>query len=346
VLKRNCTRNSRVRDFSCRQLIFTVDIVDLSSDEKPKGLLDHHMLDIQNFDKPYLRCELANNVATITFNRPEKLNAFTRTMSADLVELIDRLDSDDAIRAIIVTGEGRAFCAGADLAAPDSAVASSSRNLGDPSGAVQPDGSVDWSHEGVRDFGGRITLRIFDSLKPVIFAINGPAAGMGVTMSLAADIRIASTTSKFSLPFARRGIVPESASSWFLPRIVGISRALEWTMTGRTFSAIEALNGGLVRSLHEPSELLPAAVELAREIAENAAPVSVALTRQLLWRMLGEDHPMEAHRIESRGVFTRTRSADMREGVASFFEKRSPRFSDRVSVDMPAFFPWWDERRY
>jgi enoyl-CoA hydratase/carnithine racemase len=205
---------------------------------------------------------------------------------------------------------------------------------------------VDWSHEGVRDFGGCLTLRLFNSLKPIIVAFNGPAAGMGVTMSLAADFRLSSRTARFSLPFGRRGINPESASSWFLPRIVGISQALEWTLTGRTFAAEEALNGRLVRSLHEPEELMPAAMALAAEIAGNNAPVSIALTRQLLWRMSGTPHPMEAHRIESRGIFARGRSADMKEGVASFFDKRPPHFTNRVSTDMPEFFPWWIDEDY
>jgi enoyl-CoA hydratase/carnithine racemase len=187
-----------------------------------------------------------------------------------------------------------------------------------------------------------LTLRMFESVKPIIVAFNGPAAGMGVTLALAADMRLASTAAKFTLPFARRGIIPESASAWFLPRIVGIAQALEWTMTGRTFSAQEALAGGLVRSLHEPQDLLPAARALALEIAANTAPVSVALTRQLLWRMLSADHPMRAHQWDSRCLQSRIQSSDVREGVASFLEKRPPHFHDRVSVDMPSFYPWWE----
>jgi enoyl-CoA hydratase/carnithine racemase len=278
----------------------------------------------RKLDRPHLKCDVVDRIATITFDRADKLNAFTRTMSGDLISIFDRLDAEDEVRVIVITGSGRAFCAGADLGAPDSSFADDS----------------------IRDFGGRITLRIFESLKPVIFAINGPAVGMGATMSLAADVRLASTIAKFGFPFARRGIVPESASSWFLPRIVGISRALEWTLTGRTFLADEALGSGLVRSLHQPEDLMPAASLLAREIADHTAPVSVALTRQLLWRMLGADHPMEAHRIESRSIYTRTHSRDLPEGVQSFFEKRRPHFTDRVSSDMPEFFPWWTSRRY
>jgi enoyl-CoA hydratase/carnithine racemase len=293
----------------------------------------------------YLSYKVIDNVATITFNRPEKLNAFTRAMTARLIQILDALDADDQVRAIIMTGTGRAFCAGADLSADDSILSQRAESPAKNS-PVRPDGSIDWSHESVRDFGGLLTLRLFNCLKPVIVAFNGPAAGMGVTMSLAADFRLASTTSKFSLPFARRGIVPESASSWFLPRIVGLSQALEWTLTGRTFLAEEALNGRLVRSLHKPAELMPAAITLAKEIASNNAPVSVALTRQLIWRMLGADHPMQAHRIESRGVFSRSRSVDMKEGVASFFAKRPPNFTDRVSLDMPDFFPWWTDHEY
>jgi enoyl-CoA hydratase/carnithine racemase len=293
-----------------------------------------------------IRCDVAAKVAVITLNRPDRLNAFTRSMSAEFVRLIDRLEVDDEVGAIVITGEGRAFCAGADLNAGDSLLRSMRTEVSDGIGPLRSDGSINWAHESVRDFGGRITLRLFECLKPLIVAFNGAAVGMGVTMALAADLRLASQTAKFSFPFARRGIVPESASSWFLPRIVGISQALEWTLSGRMFMADEALRGGLLRSIHEPAELMPAAITLAREIADNCAPVSVALTRQLMWRMLGADHPMEAHRIESRGIYSRARSADMREGVASFLEKRTPSFKNRVPADMPEFYRWWDERTY
>jgi enoyl-CoA hydratase/carnithine racemase len=298
-----------------------------------------------NVNSEFILGEMADGIATITLNRPDKLNAMTRDMAAGLISLIDEFDANDEVRAIVITGAGRAFCAGADLKASNSRFARGAAGR-DRSEPTLPDGSIDWTHEDVRDFGGRITLRLFDCLKPLIVAINGPAAGMGVTMPLAADFRLASTTSKFVLPFVRRGIVPESASSWFLPRIVGISRALDWTLTGRSVDSNEALASGLVRSLHEPADLMPAARALAQEIAENAAPVSVALTRQLMWRMLGADHPMEAHKIESRGVFARSKSRDIREGVASFLEKRMPRFDDRPSHDMPSFYPWWPKRDY
>jgi enoyl-CoA hydratase/carnithine racemase len=274
--------------------------------------------------------EVADNIATITFNRPEKLNAFTRDMAVALAELIDRTDADDDVRAVIITGAGRAFCAGADLSAGDSSFAN-----GAPETSEVP-----------RDFGGLISLRFFASLKPIIVAFNGSAAGMGVTMALAADMRLAVPGAKFTLPFVRRGIVPESAAAWFLPRLVGLPQALEWTLTGRTFLADEALAGGLVRSLHEPADLLPAARALAAEITANGAPVSVALTRQMLWRMLGAAHPMEAHKIDSRGIDARARASDVKEGVASFLEKRPPHFTDRVSTDMPDFFPWWEDEAF
>ncbi len=291
--------------------------------------------------------EVAGGIATIMLNRPDKMNAFTRSMCTRLIDAFGQADSDDAVRVIIVTGAGRAYSAGADLGASDTSF--SATPVADRPGAtfpLNPDASVDWSDASMRDFGGLLTLRMFDLNKPVICAINGAAAGMGATMTLAADIRIASTTAKFALPFVRRGIAPESASSWFLPRIVGISQALEWMLSGRTFPATEALAGGLVRSLHDPADLMSAAVAIAREIADNAAPVSVALTRQLLWRMLGADHPMEAHRIESRAVFARGRSKDIREGVDSFLERRLPHFGETVSGDMPSFFPWWEQPAY
>jgi enoyl-CoA hydratase/carnithine racemase len=280
--------------------------------------------------------EVRDHVATILFDRPDRLNAFTRSMARDLVALFDRIDADDDIRVVIMTGAGRAFCAGADLS-PDGSSLSASR----------PDaGEADWSDPGNRDFGGLITLRLYDCVKPVIVAFNGPAAGMGVTMTLAADFRLASQDAKFALPFVRRGIVPESASSWFLPRIVGLPTALEWMLTGATFPASEALARGLVRSLHPADDLMPAARELAATISANAAPVSVALTRQMLWRSMGMLHPMEAHRIESRGLHARARAGDMPEGVASFLGKRMPDFPDRVSRDLPDFFPWWQPANF
>jgi enoyl-CoA hydratase/carnithine racemase len=291
---------------------------------------------------------VAEQVMTITLNRPERLNAFDASMMNELIQAFDAADADDAVRAVVVTGSGRAFCAGADLGAgaktfdyearsdrPDKAVS-----------ARRADGSVDWSHESVRDGGGRVTLRIFECLKPVIAAVNGPAVGIGATMLLPMDIRLAADDARFGFVFARRGITPEACSSWFLPRLVGISRALEWTMSGRVFPATEAFDAGLVRSLHPAQDLLGAAHALAREIADHAAPVSVALTRQMMWRMLGAAHPMQAHRIDSRAIYARGASADAKEGVSAFLEKRPARFTNRVSQDMPPFFPWWDEPGY
>jgi enoyl-CoA hydratase/carnithine racemase len=271
-----------------------------------------------------IRYEVAERVLTITLDRPDRLNAFTPTMGRELIEAFDRADADDDVRAIIVTGEGRGFCAGADLGSG-----------GD---------TFDWrdrqeADEIPRDGGGRITLRIFESTKPVIAAINGPAVGVGITMTLPMDVRLAAQEAKIGFVFTRRGIVPEACSSWFLPRIVGISQALEWVVTGRVFSAQEAHAGGLVRSVHPQADLLGAARELAREIAENTAPVSVALSRRLLWSMLGADHPMEAHRADSRAMFARGQSADAREGVTSFLEKRPADFPDRVSDGLPEVLP-------
>jgi len=287
---------------------------------------------------------LDEGVLTITLNRPERLNAFTATMMNEMIAAFDAADADDAVRAVIVTGAGRAFCAGADLGAGGKTFDFEARR-GVPI-PTTADGDIAWSDPAIRDGGGRVALRIFECLKPVIAAVNGPAVGVGATMLLPMDVRLASTAARFGFVFTRRGITPEACSSWFLPRVVGISRALEWTMTGRVFEADEALEGRLVRSLHAPDALLPAARALAREIADHAAPVSVALARQMMWRMLGADHPMEAHKVDSRSIFARGRSADVREGVTAFLEKRPPQFGDRVSHDMPAFFPWWRERPY
>jgi enoyl-CoA hydratase/carnithine racemase len=291
--------------------------------------------------------DLGDNIVTITLNRPEKLNAFTGQMMEELIDAFDRADADDNVRAIIVTGAGRAFCAGADLSAGANTFDYSARE--DRPGRkpiIKADGQVDLSDESIRDGGGRLTLRIFDCLKPVIAAVNGPAVGVGVTMQLAMDIRLASETARFGFVFSRRGIVPEACSSWFLPRVVGISQALEWAYSGRVFSAQEALEGRLIKKIYRPDQLLAGARELAHEIANNTAPVSVALIRQMMWRMLGADHPMEAHKVDSRGIFTRGSSPDVREGVSSFLEKRPAKFPNKVSSDMPAFFPWWTERKY
>ena len=287
--------------------------------------------------------EVAEQILTITLNRPEKLNAFNATMQRELIAAFDAADKDDDVRAIIVTGAGRAFCAGADLSSGADTFDRDARR-----GAIRrlADGRVDYSDPNVRDGGGRVTLRIFKCLKPVIAAVNGPAVGIGVTMQLAMDIRIASEAARFGFVFSQRGIVPEAASSWFLPRIVGISQALEWCYTGRVFPAQEALAGRLVSKVVPGDELLPTARAVARGIASKTAPVSIALIRQMMWRMLGADDPMEAHKVDSRGIYTRGRSEDVKEGVMSFLEKRPANFKNKISSDMPDFFPWWDEREY
>ena len=279
--------------------------------------------------------QVDEGILTITLDRPDKLNAFTGRMMFELIDAFDRADADDDVRVVVVTGAGRGFCAGADLSAGGSTF---------DVGARGADVGVGGDDDGVnRDGGGRVSLRIFGCTKPVIAAVNGPAVGVGATMTLPMDIRLASESARFGFVFTRRGVVPEACSSWFLPRVVGIAQAQEWVMTGRVFDAEEALRGGLVRSVHPPDELLPAAYAIAREVVENTAPVSVALSRQMLWRMLGADHPMEAHKIDSRGIVSRGASDDAREGVTSFLEKRPAAFPMRVSDGMPDFYPWWDE---
>jgi enoyl-CoA hydratase/carnithine racemase len=290
--------------------------------------------------------EVDGPVLTITLDRPDKLNAFTARMMHELLDALDRADADDAVRAVIVTGRGRAFCAGADLSAGASTFDASSRGAEVGVGASSGSGAGDGGAGVPRDGGGLVSLRLFEMRKPVIAAINGPAVGVGITMTLPMDVRLCSESARIGFVFARRGIVPEACSSWFLPRLVGISRALEWVMTGRVFTASEALAGGLVRSVHPDGELLAAAQELAREIADNTAPVSVALSRQMLWRMLGADHPMEAHKVDSRGIYERGMSADVAEGVTSFLEKRPAAFPQRVSDGMPSCYPWWSERAF
>ena len=272
---------------------------------------------------------VADRVLTLTLNRPDKLNAFTLAMRDELIDAFDRADADDGVRAIIVTGAGKAFCAGADLSA----------GTGTFDYAAKTPEAID-EH---RDGGGRVSLRIFESRKPVIAAFNGAAVGVGATMTLPMDIRIASSDARFGFVFARRGIVPEACSSWFLPRIVGISRAAEWTFSGRVFGAEEALAGGLVSRIVPPADLLPSANAIAREIADNTSAMSVALTRQMLWRMLGADHPMEAHRVDSKGIFFMGGSPDVKEGIAAFKEKRAPRFTMSPTRDLPSWFPWWKE---
>ena len=274
--------------------------------------------------------EVDGGVLTITLNRPEKLNAFTPTMMRELIDAFDRADTDDAVRAVIVTGAGRAFCAGADLSGGGGTFDNTGRD----------------TLETHRDGGGLVALRIYEAKKPVIAAINGPAVGVGITMTLPMDVRLASTAARIGFVFARRGIIPEACSSWFLPRVVGISRAAEWTFTGRVFPAEEALAGGLVSRVVAPEALLDTARGLAREIAEHTSAVSVALARQLFWRMLGADHPMEAHKVDSKAIYWMGGAADAREGVAAFLEKRPARFTLRPSADMPPFYPWWPQRPF
>jgi enoyl-CoA hydratase/carnithine racemase len=276
--------------------------------------------------------DLTDGILTITLNRPDRLNAWTQTMARELIETFDQADADDDVRVLIITGAGRAFCAGADLERGSETFDYRARQGEAP--------------ERPRDNGGQFTLRIFECTKPVIAAVNGPAVGVGATMQLPMDIRLAADDARFGFVFARRGIVPEAASSYFLPRVVGISRAMEWVATGRVFSAQEALEGGLVRSLHPKDELLDAARELAREIADNAAPVSVALARRMMWTMLGAQHPMEAHRADSQAMFARGQSADAAEGIASFLEKRAAVFPDRVSDGLPDVLPDWAQQEF
>jgi enoyl-CoA hydratase/carnithine racemase len=273
-----------------------------------------------------IRTDLSERILTITLNRPERLNAWTPTMADELIAAFERADADDEVRAVIVTGAGRGFCAGADLAGGGETFDYRAR----PHAGDVP-----------RDNGGQVTLRIFASTKPVIAAINGPAVGIGATMTLPMDIRLAAQDARMGFVFVRRGIVPEACSSWFLPRIVGIGRAMEWVATGRVFTAQEGLDGGLLRSLHPAGELLDAAREIAREIAENTAPVSVALARRMLWSMLGAEHPMIAHRADSRGMFHRGQSADAAEGITAFLQKRPAHFPDRVSDGLPDIMPGW-----
>jgi enoyl-CoA hydratase/carnithine racemase len=287
-------------------------------------------------DFSQIKYEIDGPIAVITLNRPEKMNAYTRHMMGEICAAMDLADANDTVRAVIFTGAGdRAFCAGADLTPEDGR------------GPFSSDAAVDdLSDESVRDGGGRLTLRLFQSTKPLISACNGVAVGVGATMQLAMDFRLASDTARYGFVFARRGIVPEAASSWFLPKIVGIQQALEWCMTGRVFDAEEALRGKLVRSVHPAAELMAAARALAVEIAENTSAVSVAMTRAMLWRLSPAEHPMIAHRIDSRSIFRLSKGADTKEGIQSFLDKRPPAFPGKVSQDMPDFFPWWDEPEY
>ena len=276
-----------------------------------------------------------DGVRLLTLNRPAKLNALDNALTNALLDALLAADADPRVNAVVLTGSGRAFCAGADLSGGTGTFDYAKRADKDDAGT-----------EDHRDGGGRVSLAIYSSKKPVIAAINGPAVGVGVTMTLPMDIRIASSAARFGFVFARRGIVPEACSSWFLPKVVGLSRAAEWLYTGRVFNAAEALSGGLVSRVVPPEELMPAAMALAREIADNTSAVSVALSRQMLWRMAGADHPMEAHKVDSRGIFAMGASPDVKEGIAAFKEKRAPHFTMRPSSDMPAFYPWWEDRPF
>lgn len=276
--------------------------------------------------------DVDDGILTITLNRPDKLNAFTGQMLQELIDALDRADADDDVRAIIFTGAGRGFCAGADLSSGGNTFDHAAQ--GETEESIQPDG------------GGVLTLRLFECLKPVIAACNGPAVGVGATMQCAMDIRLASANAKYGFVFAKRGIVPEACSSWFLPRIVGMSQALEWCYSGRVFEAQEAETAGFVRSVHAEDDLLPAARALATEFASETSAVSVAMIRQMMWKMATADHPMEAHKVDTRGVYYTGQSADAKEGVQSFLEKRKAEFPDKVSKNMPPFFPWWTPRQF
>ena len=287
-------------------------------------------------DYTQILVDKADGIATITLNRPEKMNAYTRQMQSEICDAMDDIDGDDSVRAVIFTGSGeRAFCAGADLT-PD----------GGGHVFSDPNEVADLSDPRVRDGGGKLTLRLFQSTKPLISACNGVAVGIGATMQLAMDIRLASETARYGFVFARRGIVPEACSSWFLPKIVGIQQALEWCYTGRIFDAAVAKEAGLVRSVHAPQDLMHAATDLAREIADNTSAISVAMTRAMMWRLSNTEHPMMAHRVDSKAIYRMSRGGDAKEGIASFLEKRAPMYPDKVSEDMPNFYPWWDEPDY
>lgn len=274
-----------------------------------------------------------DGIAIATFSRPDKMNTFGLAMMLDLLHLFDLTDADDAVRAVILTGSGRAFCAGADLGQGAGTFAFKS---GEDRGDIDVNGVR-------RDGGGRVTLRIFRSLKPVLAAVNGAAVGIGATMQLAMDARFASSDARFGFVFAQRGITPEACSSWFLPRLVGVPKALEWIYSGRVFGADEALAAGLVQAVHPPEALLEATIAHARAMTQHSAPVSIALSRQLIWQGMAAAHPMDAHRADSRALQSRGKSADVKEGIEAFLEKRAAHFPDTVSRDMPPFFPWVSE---
>jgi enoyl-CoA hydratase/carnithine racemase len=289
-----------------------------------------------------IRYESAGGTAVVTLDRPARRNAVTYGMIDRLVEVFDAVDADDEVRAVIVTGSGEFFSAGTDL----SGAAGRSAGAGAGDGFSPGTPGFKPLRGGTRDVGGELAIRIFDCTKPVIAAVNGTAVGIGITMILPMDIRIAADTARFTLPFTRRGIVPESCATWFLPRVVGISRAVDWAVTGRVFPASEALEAGLVRELVPPGDVLARARQIAAEIATQTAPISVALTRQMMWKLLGAPHPIEANRLESKSLLAVQRTADTAEGVASFLEKRAPNFTLRPTRDLPDFYPWWDELRF
>ena len=271
-------------------------------------------------------------VLTIQFTRPEKMNTFSGQMLRDILEVLDDAEKDDEVRAVIFTGSGKAFCAGADL--------SSGEDTFDMSDRQKKDQNVQ------RDTGGVLTLRLFDFKKPLIAAINGAAVGVGITMTLPMDIRICSDRAKFGFVFAKRGIVPEACSSWFLPKIVGISNALQWCLSGKIFQPTEALEKGLITEITSEEDLLKRAKEIASDFVDSTSSLSVTLIRQMLWKMLGADHPMEAHKVDSRGVYFLGKTGEASEGVLSFLEKRDPNFPGKVSKDLPEFYPWWTEKDF
>lgn len=301
-----------------------------------------------------IRLDMQEGIALLTLHRPEKMNAFTAEMMLEIITALDECDADDAVRAVIFTGSGeRAYCAGADLgsgaATFDYDKRSDKQGLlpdGVSASPVSDDGEIDWTHPLIRDGGGKVSMRIFEAKKPVLGAINGAAVGIGVTMTLPMDARIASTNARFGFVFARRGIVPEAASSWFLPRLIGISNAVDLCYSGRIIDAEEALAKGLVQAIHEPGALIDATIAKAREMTQHSAPVSVALTRHMMWRMLGAPHPMSAHRWDSRVIFARGRSPDAAEGVMSFLEKREADFKASVADDYPYFAEFEDAPPY
>jgi len=301
-----------------------------------------------------IRLDKHEGIALLTLYRPDRMNAFTTQMMTEIVAALDECDADDGVRAVIFTGHGeRAYCAGADLGAGGSTFDYDKRTdkaallpEGISASPVAEDGTIDWSHPLIRDGGGRVSMRIFECKKPVLGAINGAAVGIGATMTLSMDARLASDTARYGFVFARRGIVPEAASSWFLPRLVGIQTALDWCYSGRLVPAAEAHEKGLVQSVHAPGELVDAAIAKARELTGDSAPVSVALTRHMMWRMLGAPHPMSAHRWDSRVIFARGRSPDAAEGVTSFLEKREPHFTASVANDYPSFGEFEDAPPY